>query len=86
MRLALRQVAARAKTASPQERRELLEWERILATMSPARLERLLVEPSERATRQRQSLPALALLTPAERCAVLASKTDDEARAAVQGK
>jgi hypothetical protein len=75
----------REKTASPQERRELLEWGRILATMSPSRLRRFLVEPSERATRLRQTLPALNLLTPAERDAVLASSSDAEARASVLG-
>jgi hypothetical protein len=76
-------VANRAKKASAQERRELLEWDRILATMSPSRLRRFLVEPGERATRLRQTLPALDLLTPAERNAVLASMSDVEARASV---
>lgn len=84
-RLARQQLARRAKKASPQERRELQEWARILATMSPGRLQRFLVEPSERATRLRQTLPALGLLTPAERDAVLASTSDAEARAAVLG-
>jgi hypothetical protein len=51
--------------------------------MSPSRLRRFLVEPGERATRLRQTLPALDLLTPAERNAVLGSASDVEARAVV---
>ena len=86
VRVARRQVAERAKEASPQERRELQEWARVLSTMSPGRLQRFLVESSERATRLRQTLPALGLLTPAERNAVLASVSDEEARAAVSGR
>ncbi|MFN2565627.1 MAG: hypothetical protein ABR499_11580 [Gemmatimonadaceae bacterium] len=84
-RLARQHLARRGKKASPRERRELQEWARILATMSPGRLQRFLVEPGERATRLRQTLPALGLLTPAERDAVLASTSDAEARAAVLG-
>jgi hypothetical protein len=83
VRAARRHVAERAKKASPQERRELQEWARVLSTMAPGRLRRFLVESSERATRLRQTLPALDLLTPAERSAVLASASDGEARAAV---
>jgi sugar-specific transcriptional regulator TrmB len=83
--LARQHLARRERKASPQERRELLEWARILATMSPSRLRRFLVEPSERATRLRQTLPALDLLTPGERDAALASTSDAEARAAVLG-
>jgi hypothetical protein len=85
-RIARQHIARREKKASPQERRELQEWARILATMSPGRLQRFLVEPSERATRLRQTLPALGLLTPAEREVVLKSTTDSEARAAVLGR
>lgn len=85
-RVARQHLARREKKASPQERRELQEWARILSTMSPGRLQRFLIEPSERATRLRQSLPALGLLTPAERKAVLASSTDEEARAVVSGR
>ena len=85
-RIAQQHIARREKRASPQERRELQEWARILTTMSPDRLRRFLVEPGERATRLRQTLPALEILTPAERDAVLASVTDDDARAAVLGR
>jgi hypothetical protein len=76
-------VKVRAKRASAQERRELAEWLRILSTMSPARLQRFLVENSERAIRLRQTLPALRLLSPAEREAVLRSRTDADVVAAV---
>lgn len=76
-------VKLRAQKASARERRELAEWLRILSTMSPARLQRFLVENSERASRLRQTLPALRLLSPAERQAVLRSRTDAEVIAAV---
>jgi DNA-binding transcriptional regulator GbsR (MarR family) len=76
-------VKARAQKASPRERRELAEWLRIFSTMSPARLRKFLVENSERAIRLRQTLPALRLLSPAEREAVLRSRTDAEVITAV---
>ena len=76
-------VRRRAQKANPRERRELTEWIRILSTMSPARLHRFLVEDSERAVRLRQTLPALNLLTPAEREAVVQSQTDADVIAAV---
>ena len=81
--LARRHIARRERNASEREKHELREWSRLLTTMSPSRFQRFLLEPSERATRLRQTLPALELLTPAERRAVLASTTDAEARAAV---
>lgn len=73
----------RAHKASPRERRELTEWIRILSTMSAARLQRFMVEDSERAVRLRQTLPALSLLSPAEREAVVRSQTDADVIAAV---
>jgi DNA-binding transcriptional ArsR family regulator len=82
VRAARNQIANRSNDASPGEQRELREWERILA-MSPARLQRLLTDPGERATRLRQTLPALGILSPAERDRVLRARTDDEARRAV---
>jgi hypothetical protein len=78
------QIAARLKHASVSEQRELREWERILA-LSPARLQRFLRDPGERATRLRQTLPALGILTPTERNAVLKARTDEEAYGAVSG-
>ncbi len=83
VRVAKRQVRTRIKVASSREQRELKEWVRILDTMSNARLQRFLLEDSERAIRLRQSLPGLGLLTQTERETVLASSTDEEVRAAV---
>lgn len=77
------QVKRRAQKASPRERRELTEWIRVLSTMSPARLQRFLVEDSERAVRLRQTLPMLNILSPAEREAVVRSQTDADVIAAV---
>ena len=76
-------IKRRAQQASPRERRELTEWIRILSTMSPARLQRFLADDSERAVRLRQTLPALNLLSPAEREAVIRSQTDADVIAAV---
>lgn len=83
VRAARRHLIQREQTASPHEQRELREWARILATMSPSRLQRFLKDSSERATRLRQTLPLLDVLSPAERDAVLSSSTDAEVRAAV---
>jgi hypothetical protein len=83
---AIRRVRQRMRTASPQEGRELEEWLRALMMKSPSRLRQLLEEPTERATRLRQTLPMLDLLTLTERDAVLASTSDAEARAVVLGK
>ncbi|MGH7621250.1 MAG: hypothetical protein ACREMU_02825, partial [Gemmatimonadaceae bacterium] len=76
-------IAEREKQATSGERRELREWLRILDAASPGKLEQILTDRSERATRLRQTLPALDLLTPSERKAVLSSETDEEARAVV---
>ena len=84
--LAQNRLERRSQRASPRERRELTEWLRILSTMSPARLRAFLVENSERATRLRQSLPALNLLSAAERQAVLRSRTDADVIAAVRSR
>ena len=64
-------VEQRLASASPHERLELEEWARLLRTASPARLRRFLVAPGERATRLRQTLPFLGILSPEERQAVL---------------
>lgn len=77
-------VTRRAHKASHGERRELMEWMRILSTMSPARLQRFLLEDSERAVQLRQTLPALNLLSPAEREAVVRSQTDADVMAAIR--
>lgn len=76
-------ILTRMETASEQERRELKEWLRIVSTMSPAKLQRFLVDGSERAVRLRQSLPALGVLTPRERDRVLTAHSEDEVLAVV---
>ncbi len=77
---ALAFVEQRMASASPQERLELEEWARLLRTASPARLRRILADTGERATRLRQTLPFLGILSPEERQAVL-----DHARTAFDG-
>jgi hypothetical protein len=84
--LAQQRLVRRADHASPRERRELTEWLRVFSTMSPARLRAFLTEDSERATRLRQSLPALNLLSATERQAVLRGRTDADVIVAVTGR
>jgi hypothetical protein len=60
-------IANRLTKAGPGEQRDLREWDRILRTMSTARLRRFLVDPGERATRLRQTLPFVGALTAEER-------------------
>ena len=60
-------IASRLENASPQERRELTEWDSLLGTMSITRLRRFLTDNSERAARLRQTMPFAFLLTPGER-------------------
>ena len=82
--LARQRIERRVAKASPGERRELIEWIRVLSTMSPARLRRLLLEDSERAIRLRQSLPSLNLLSHIERDAVIRSQTEEDVIAAMK--
>jgi hypothetical protein len=65
-------VAKRLEAASNQERHELREWKRILESMSPSRLQKFLLDTSERATRLRQTMPFLSVLTADEREEILA--------------
>jgi DNA-binding Lrp family transcriptional regulator len=81
-RIARAHVQKRMRLASKQEQLELKEWLRLLS-LPPAILQRFLVDPSPRATRLRQSLPALGLLTPREREAVLQAQTEEEVKAIV---
>lgn len=60
------------------ERKEMEEWAAILEKMPPARMQKFLVDKSERATRLRQSLPFLGALTPTERTTLLHAAFDDE--------
>jgi DNA-binding transcriptional ArsR family regulator len=75
---ALELVEHRLANASAHERHELEEWAQLLRTASPARLRRFLVDRGERATRLRQTLPFLGVLTPGEREALLADVAEAE--------
>jgi hypothetical protein len=63
-------IERRVPGASSGERLELIEWQSILTTMSSPRLRRFLIDTRERATRLRQSLPFLPILTDAERTSI----------------
>ncbi|MGH7625212.1 MAG: hypothetical protein ACREOJ_07835 [Gemmatimonadaceae bacterium] len=75
-------IKRRAAHASAAERKELEEWLRILRTMSRSRLQRFLIEKSERANRLRQTMPFLDVLNADERLEILeawrARKTHDD--------
>ena len=71
-------IGRRRPKASMRERKELDEWNRILRTMSVARLRRFLIEPSERATRLRQTLPFVGVLSMGEREAIMKKHAHDE--------
>jgi hypothetical protein len=60
-------ITRRLNRASAAERRELLEWNQILASTSLAQLRKFLVDPGERATRLRQTLPFVDILSKDER-------------------
>lgn len=64
---ARRHVRKRLENASPRERHDLDEWARLLDGASETRIRQLLVDPGERATRLRQTLPFLDALSPEER-------------------
>ena len=67
----------RLRQASARERKEHEEWDRILRTMSLARLKRFLVESSERATRLRQTLPFVDALSRKEIAALKEAAHDE---------
>lgn len=56
---ARRYIRQRTRVASPGERKELKEWDRILRTLPIRQLQRFLVDRGDRAARLRQSLPFL---------------------------
>lgn len=68
---ARKRIAARMKTASAAERKELAEWDRLLRSRSSARLRHLLMDPGQRGTRLRQTLPFLDALSQEERDEVI---------------
>lgn len=74
---ALRNLKKRIRQASASERKEHEEWDRILRTMPLVRLMKFLVNPSERATRLRQSMPFLGILSQEERDALLDHDHDE---------
>ena len=67
---ALERIRRRMPEASAGERIELREWETVLRAASLPRLARLLVDRGPQATRLRQSLPFVDVLTAAERRAI----------------
>ena len=69
-------IERRLLTASANERLELQEWKGILATMSVARVRRLLIRDDARGRRLRQSLPFLNVLSPEERTRLLRPASD----------
>ncbi len=64
---ARRFLATRLEGASEHERHALEEWSSILSSMSSRRLRRFLTDEGERATRLRQTIPFLDILSPGER-------------------
>lgn len=74
---ARQRVAARMRSASAGERKELKEWDNILRSGSAARLRQLLVDAGPRATRLRQTLPFLDALTREERNRLLESSDQE---------
>jgi hypothetical protein len=67
----------RMERASAQEQRELNEWLAVLEHKSVTQVRSLLLESGERATRLRQSLPFLEVLTETERKDILQRVNDD---------
>ncbi len=67
----------RMERASAQELRELTEWLDVLEHKSVTQVRSLLLDPGERATRLRQSLPFLEVLTETERQDILQRVNDD---------
>ena len=70
-------VRRRMRVASKQEQLELKEWDRLLS-LPPSMWRGLILDYGPRATRLRQSLPAVGILTAHEREAVLRADSDKE--------
>jgi predicted transcriptional regulator len=77
-------IAHRLPKASSGEQHELEEWNRVLRTMSVARLHHFLVDPGARATRLRQTLPFLPAMSRDEVAELEAAATKQQAP--VKGK
>ncbi|MEN8145014.1 MAG: helix-turn-helix domain-containing protein [Gemmatimonadota bacterium] len=76
--LAARNLRHRRELASAREQHELDEWLELLEHRSAAQVRSVLVDPGERATRLRQSLPFLDVLTETEREEIV-ERVDHEA-------
>ena len=74
---AVRYLRRRMERASAQELHDLNEWLDVLEHKSAGQVRSLLLEPGERATRLRQSLPFLEVLTETERQNLLQRVRDD---------
>jgi len=70
-------VVRRMRDATAREQKDLDEWQRLLERLSVRQLRNFLVHPGERATRLRQSLPFVEVLSKDERQAILESTNDD---------
>lgn len=70
-------VARRLSDASPRERRDLGEWQRLLERLSVRQLRDFLVHSGERATRLRQSLPFVDVLSKDDRRSILEDANGD---------
>jgi hypothetical protein len=70
-------IERRVRGASPRERRDLDEWKKLLECMSVRQLRNFLVHTGERATRLRQSIPFVDVLSKDERRSILEDVNDD---------
>lgn len=67
LEVAKKYIAKRLQNASSREQHDLKEWDSILHSMSPARLQKFLLDTNERAVRLRQTMPFLEILSSRER-------------------
>lgn len=70
-------VMRRLKDASPREQNDLREWQKLLEQLSVRQLRNFLVHSGERATRLRQSLPFVDVLSKDERQTILEDANHD---------
>lgn len=78
---AMEYVSRRLLTASAREHSTYAEWANLLQSMSPARIRHFLTDPGPRATRLRQSMPFVGMLSEEERAALDAEITAQVTRA-----
>jgi hypothetical protein len=70
-------VVKRMRHATPRERKDLDEWQKLLERLSVQQLRNFLVHSGERATRLRQSLPFVEVLSKEERHSILENTNGD---------